>query len=155
MATRFRLYSVDIDPTLTPDVATPAPAVNIAWDHDPLESGIKEEEPEGRSSMTETGGNGVVFQDFGVPEAGGTLTISGNAQPDGEWLTPATVVLFRAAYRAVNTEYFLTDGVRCWRVRWSRNPAGFGVWMNQFWAEHGKREYSYEFVFVVVKLEIA
>lgn len=153
MSTRFRLYSIDIDPTLTPDTAVPAPATLIAWDHDPIENGIDEAEPDGRGSITETGSCGTVFQDFGVPEAGGTLTVAGDAS-EGEWLTPETVASFRAAYRAVNTEYYFTDGIRCWKVRWQRKPAGFHVWMNQFWAEHGVKDYSYEFVFVVVKLVI-
>jgi len=148
MSTRFRLYSTDAAPTLTPDTAEPA--VNIVWDHDPIESGIGEQEPEGRGAVIATGAGGTVFHDMGVPEAGGTLTITGNAA-DGEWLTPATVAAFRAAYAVPNTEWFLTDGVRCWRVRWSRKPAGFNVWMNQFWAQHGKIEYSYEFTFVVVR----
>lgn len=150
MATRFRLYSTDIAPTLTPDLADPAPSLNIAWDHDPIESGIQEAPPEGRGSIIETGDNGIVVHDFGVPDGGGTLTIQGNAQPDGEYLTPETVALFRAAYKAADVEYFLTDGIRCWRVRWSRKPAGFNVWMNQFWAQHGVYEYSYEFVFIVM-----
>ncbi len=160
MGTRFRLYSTDVDPTLTPDLygteeppAEPSavPAVLIRWDHDPIEGGIQEAPPEGRGSVIETGDNGIVVQDFGVPDGGGTLTIQGNAQPDGEFLTPETVALFRAAYKAADVEYYLTDGVRCWRVRWSRKPAGFNVWMSQFWAEHGVIEYSYEFVFIVME----
>jgi hypothetical protein len=151
MATRFRLYSTDIQPTLTPDLADPAPALNIAWDRDPIENGIQETPPEGRGSVIETGDNGIVVHDFGVPDGGGTLAIQGNAQPDGEFLTPETVALFRAAYKAADVEYFLTDGIRCWRVRWSRKPAGFNVWMNQFWAQHGVYEYSYEFVFIVME----
>lgn len=151
MSTRFRLYSTDIAPTLTPDAASPA--LNIKWDHDPISSGIAEEEPAARGAVIPTGALGTVFHDLGVPEAGGTLTISANAA-DGEWLTPATAAAFRAAYKAAGTEYFFTDGVRCWRVRWQRQPAGFKLWMDQFWAEHGVREYSYEFVFVVVREEL-
>ena len=148
MATRFRLYSTDVTATLTPDAANPTTC--IAWDHDPITSGIGEEEPDGRGAVIATGNLGTVIHDLGVPDAGGTLTISGNAT-DGEWLTPATVAAFRSAYTTVNVEWFLTDGIRCWKVRWRRKPAGFKVWMNQFWAEHGKPEYSYEFAFVVME----
>lgn len=154
MATRFRLYSTDIDPTLTPDTADPAPALNLAWDHDPIENGIQETPPEGRGSIIQTGDLGIVVHDLGVPDGGGTLTIKGNAQPDGEFLSAATVALFRAAYKVAKAEYFVTDGVHCWRVMWSRKPAGFNVWMNQYWAEQGVIEYSYEFVFIVIKAEI-
>lgn len=150
MATRFRLYSTDIAPTLAPDFAGPSPELNIAWDHDPIEGGIQETPPEGRGSVIETGNLGTVFHDLGVPVAGGTLAVVGNAS-DGEWLTPETIAMFRTAYHVADAEYFFTDGIRCWRVRWQRRPAGFRVWMNQFWAQYGKVEYSYEFTFLVVE----
>lgn len=150
MATRFRLYSTDAAASLTPSSLETPPATLIAWTHDPLRTSIVEGEPDGRGSVIATGNLGTVFHDMGVPDSGGTLTIAGNAT-DGEWLTPAVVASFRIAYRAVNTEWFLTDGIRCWKVRWRRQPAGFQVWMDQLWAEHGKVEYSYEFTFVVVE----
>ena len=153
MATRFRLYSTDVAATLTPSSLGTPPATLIVWDHDPIENGIAEKEPDGRGAVIETGALGTVFHDLGVPDAGGTLTIAGNAT-DGEWLTPATVSAFRAAYRTVNAEWYLTDGIRCWKVRWRRKPAGLQVWMNQFWAEHGKVEYSYEFTFLIVEQAI-
>ena len=153
MATRFRLYSTDVAATLTPSSLGTPPATLIVWDHDPIESGIAEEEPDGRGAVIKTGALGTVFHDLGVPNAGGTLTIAGNAT-DGEWLTPTTVAAFRAAYRTVNAEWYLTDGIRCWKVRWRRKPAGLQVWMNQFWAEHGKVEYSYEFTFLIVEQAI-
>ena len=150
MATRFRLYSTDVAATLTPSSLGTPPATLISWTHDPIRAGITEEEPDGRGAVIATGNLGTVFHDLGVPDAGGTLTISGNAT-DGEWLTPAVVASFRVAYKVAGAEWYLTDGIRCWKVRWRRQPAGFKVWMDQFWAEHGKAEYSYEFTFVVVE----
>lgn len=152
--TRFRLYSTDIAPTTTPDVASPAATLNIKWDHDPLKPGSLEiTEPEGRGAVIPTGAGGTVIHDLGVPEGGGTITVSGDVT-SGQYLLPAAVAAFRAAYRAVGTQYYLTDGYRVWRVVWSRKPAGFSSWMHQRWAEAGRVEYSYKFVFVIVREEL-
>lgn len=149
--TRFRLYSTEISPTTRPD--DDGPDLNIRWDHDPLKTGGFEiAEPEGRGAVIPTGNLGTVFHDLGVPSAGGMITISGDVT-GGEYLLPATVAAFRAAYHDVGQEYYLTDGHDVWLVRWSRKPAGFHVWKHQFWAEHGRLEYSYRFVFVIVRDE--
>lgn len=149
--TRFRLFSTDIAPTLTPDTATPAPATNIKFDHDPND--IQITPPAGRGAVIRTGG-GVVYHDLGVVEGDGTIRIEGSVER-GEWLRPPTVEALRAAYLDQGKEYFFTDGNACWRVRFSRQPAGFHAWRHQFLALHDIIEYSYELLFLVVKTEIA
>lgn len=158
MATRFRLYSTDVDPTLTPDhygteepPAEPSavPAVLIRWDHDPIKSqGIQITPPARRGQVIRTG-TGVVYHDHGVVEGDGTLTVTGNTD-DGEWLTEAVVSALRTAYNATNTEYYFTDGLNCWRVRFQ----SMNAWKHQFWAEHGIVNYSYEITFLIVETEI-
>jgi len=158
MATRFRLYSTDVAATLTPDAygteippAEPSavPATLIKWDHDPIKSqGIQETPPARRGQVIRTG-TGVVYHDHGVIEGDGTLTITGNTD-DGEWLKADTVAALRTAYAATDTEYFFTDGLNCWRVRFQSMSA----WKHQFWAEHGIINYSYEITFLIVSTAI-
>ena len=150
MSTRFRIYSTDITATATPDDAEPAPATLIVWDHDPIHSGGPQLTPPARRGSVIRTGGGVVYQDFGAVEGDGTLTISGNTD-EGEWLGQDTVTALRTTYAATDTEYFFTDGLSAWRVRWQ----AMNVWRHQFWAEHGHDNYSYEFTFVIVKTEIA
>lgn len=149
--TRFRLFSTDIAATLTPDAASPAPSLNIKFDHDPHD--IQISPPAGRGAVIRTGG-GVVYHDLGVVEGDGTIKIEGTVER-GEWLRQPTIDALRAAYLSQSKEYFFTDGAACWRVRFSRQPAGFHAWRHQFLALHGRIEYSYELTFLVVKTELA
>lgn len=149
MATRFRLYSTDVAATLTPSALTPPPATLIVWDHDPIKSrGIQETPPARRGQVIRTG-TGVVYHDHGVVEGDGTLTVAGNTD-DGEWLGASTVAALKTAYAATDTEYYFTDGLDCWRVRFQ--AANF--WRHQFWAEHGMTNYSYEITFLIVETAI-
>jgi hypothetical protein len=159
MTTAYRVFSLEGGPSLTPDVlgtGTPpvgiAPTIKIALDHDPLKGGVILTHPAGRGGVIRTGG-GVVYHDFGVVEGDGMLYIAGNVV-DGEWLKPATVVALKAAEAVVNAEYYFTDGISCWKVRWSRNPRGFQAWYDARWARLGRIEYSYEINFIVVEKAI-
>ncbi len=146
MATRFRLYSTDVAATLTPSSLETPPATLIVWDHDPIKSqGIQETPPARRGAVIRTG-TGVVYHDHGVVEGDGTLTVTGNTD-DGEWLSESTVSALRTAYAAVNTEYYFTDGLNCWKVRFQ----SMNAWKHQFWAEHGMVNYSYEITFYIVE----
>ena len=159
MATAYRLFSLEGGPSLTPDllgtgdpVVGIAPSVNIAFDHDPLKTGVVVTPPAGRGGIIRTGG-GVVYHDFGVVEGDGVLYIAGNVS-EGEWLTPATVTALKAAEAVVNAQYYFTDGISCWKVRWSRNPRGLRAWYDAMWARVGRIEYSYEINFIVVTKEL-
>ena len=146
MATRFRLYSTDVAATLTPSSLETPPAVLIEWDHDPIKSqGIQITPPARRGQVIRTG-TSVVYHDHGVVEGDGTLTVTGETDA-GEWLTESTASDLRTAYNAADTEYFFTDGLNCWKVRFQ----SMNAWKHQLWAEHGKIEYSYEITFYIVE----
>lgn len=149
MATRFRLYSTDVAATLTPSSLETPPAVLIEWDHDPIKSqGIQVTPPARRGQAIRTG-TSVVYHDHGVVEGDGTLTVTGETD-DGEWLSESTVSALKTAYNAVNTEYYFTDGLNCWKVRFQ----SMNAWKHQFWAEHGMVNYSYEITFYIVSTAI-
>lgn len=149
MATRFRLYSTDVAATLTPSTLETSPVTLIPWTHDPIKSGgLLITPPERRGQVIRTG-TGVVYHDHGVVEGDGTLTVAGNTD-DGEWLSESTVSALKTAYAAANTEYFFTDGLNCWRVRFQSMSA----WKHQFWAEHGIVNFSYEIAFLIVETAI-
>lgn len=146
MATRFRLYSTDVSATLTPSSLEVPPATLIAWTHDPIKSGgLLITPPERRGQVIRTG-TGVVYHDHGVVEGDGTLTVTGNTD-DGEWLSESCVSALRTTYAAVNTEYYFTDGLNCWKVRFQSMQA----WKHQLYAEHGMINYSYEVTFYIVE----
>lgn len=74
------------------------------------------------------------------------MTVTGNTD-DGEWLSESTVSALKTAYAAANTEYYFTDGLDCWKVRFQ----SMNAWKHQFWAEHGMINYSYEITFYIVE----
>lgn len=149
MATRFRLFSTDAAATLTPSSLETPPATLIVWDHDPIKSqGIQITPPARRGQVIRTG-TGVVYHDHGVVEGDGTLTVMGETDA-GEWLSESTVSALRTANAATDTEYYFTDGLNCWRVRFQ----SMNAWRHQLWAEHGFVNYSYEITFYVVSTEI-
>lgn len=149
MATRFRLFSTDVAATLAPSSLETPPAVLIEWDHDPIKSqGIQITPPARRGQVIRTG-TGVVYHDHGVVEGDGTLTVTGEATT-GEWLSESTVSALRTAYDSANTEYYFTDGLDCWKVRFQSMSA----WKHQLYAEHGMINYSYEITFYIVSTEI-
>jgi hypothetical protein len=148
MSTSYRLFSTEQGASLTPSTLETPPTTLIVFDHDPLKGGVVVTPPEGRGKVIRTK-NGVVYHDFGVVEGDGMLYVAGNVS-EGEWLTPATVAALKAAEAVVGAEYFFTDGVSCWKVRWSRQPRGFRAWYDAMWARVGRIEYSYEINFLVV-----
>lgn len=152
---RFRLYSTmdaigsPVTPTVAPDDLVTPPETLISWDRDPIKEGSFDmQEPDGRGSVIETGDCGLVIHDLGVPTAGGTITMD-TGVGRGEHLEAATVAAFKAAWLAVDTEWYLTDGYRVWLVVWQRVPRGFNAWLNQRWIRKGRFEYSYRFVFII------
>ena len=127
MAVKFSLYSIDIAATLNPWDADPAPAVMIDLGEDPI---FGDYNPNGgarkRGSRIATLG-GAVDQDFGPNEKDGRITL---AVRDSH-IPAATMSALDAAYLAVDTEYYFTDSLQCWKVKFE--SAGFKKWQNLFW----------------------
>ena len=146
---KFRLYSTDIDATLDPDSADPAPATLIEFDQDPLHS---EYNPAGatqdRGAVIRTMG-GTVIQDFGVVESDGIISFS-----DETALSSSTISALQAAYETVDGQWYFTDGYECWNVQFSRNPKGFKSWRNLLFSYNDYNIFSYEIQFLVVSKEI-
>lgn len=140
----FAFYSTEIQPTVSPATASPAPATLVVLDQPPIFGTYDFDAGEvGRGSVIPTlGGN--VIQDFGVIEGDGRISFS-----ETDALTTETVNALKAIHRVVDGEYFFTDGFQIWRVRFAR-PNGFKARKNLFWAQHGESIYSYEVNLIIV-----
>jgi hypothetical protein len=79
---------------------------------------------EARGSHLRTLG-GMVHQDFGVNEADRVIMLR-----DEDALTQATYEALKTKYEAVDTDWYFTDGVQTFKVRFSRSPRGFRAWRN-------------------------
>lgn len=144
----FAFYSTDIDPTVDPAGADPAPATLVILDQAPTFG--EYEEPGGsrvRGCVIPTLG-GVQVQDFGVYEADGRIRIA-----EEKALYGPTVSALHDLHEAAGAEYYFTDGFSVWRVKFAR-PNGFAAWKNLFWRQHGVEVYSYEINLVVLAREI-
>lgn len=122
MTIQFGLYSTDVDATLDPWNASPAPATLIDFG----EEGIYGEyDPNagttGRGARIITLG-GAVDQDFGAVAEDGRISLSLASVPISE----ATITALLAAYAAVDTEYYWTDSINCWTVKFVK-PDGLKV----------------------------
>ncbi|MBW1778759.1 MAG: hypothetical protein JRJ54_14385 [Deltaproteobacteria bacterium] len=152
MSEQFCIYSTDITATLDPQNADPAPATLVVFEQDPLFGEYDQAAGTlGRGSKFETLGD-VVFQDFGVVEKDGQIRIAEDNVPMSAGSTFIADV--KTLHAAVNTEYFFTDGVNCWRVRFAR-PGGFVYRRNLlFKIKESLDVFSYEILFDVVSKEI-
>ena len=141
----FAFYSTEIDATVDPANADPAPATLVVLDEPPIFGDYDFEAGDiGRGSVIPTLG-GQVIQDFGVYEEDGRITFS-----DTDALSAATVSALRALWETVDGEYYFTDGFGIWKVRFAR-PNGFKARRNLQWANHGEDVYSYEISLIVVE----
>lgn len=149
MANQFCIYSTDITATLDPQNANPAPATLVVFDQDPIfgdydtAAGYR-----GRGSKIETLG-GVVLQDFGVVEKDGQIRIA-----EENVLVTNMITDIDALFVVIDGEYFFTDVVNCWKVRFSR-PDGFKYRQNLlFKIRENIDVFSYEILFNVIFKEI-
>jgi len=110
-------FKIAADQTFTTDVTvfTQDP---VHGDYDP------EYDWPGRGSHLQTLGD-VVHQDFGVNAADRKIMIR-----DDDALTQAVKDALQAKYETAGAEWYFTDGVKVFRVRFSRNPRGFRAWRN-------------------------
>ena len=119
---QFGLYSTDIDATIDPWNASPAPGTlidlgedGIYGDYNPVAGSS------GRGTRIATLG-GAVDQDFGAFEEDGRITLALSSVPIDE----STITDLLAAYAAVDQEYYWTDSVNCWTVKFVK-PDGLRV----------------------------
>jgi len=141
----FAIYSTDIDPTTDPENASPAPADLVVLDQDPIYGEYDEQAgSEGRGSVHQTFG-GVVVQDFGAVNGDGRIRIS-----DRDAISDATVLALRELHDTAGGEYYFTDGMDIYKVKFAR-PDGFKAWKNLLFAAKGYTVYSYELNLIITE----
>jgi len=149
MPDKFRIYSTEIDATLDPDNAEPAPATLIVFDQDPIHANYN---PVGsaqdRGSAIRTLG-GVVVQDFGVNIQDETISFS-----EANAISQSVVTALKTAYETVDGQWYFTDGYECWKVQFSRTPRGFKSWRSLLFSYHSQHYFSYEIHLIVISKEI-
>ncbi|MDX9916110.1 MAG: hypothetical protein RBS49_09495 [Sphaerochaeta sp.] len=140
MAVKFAIYSIDIAATLDPWDADPAPATMIDLGEDPIfgdydpNAGSK-----GRGARIATLG-GAVDQDFGSFVQDGRIRLAVQNVP----IAAATIATLDAAFAAIDTQYFFTDSVNCWTVKFVK-PDGFRALQNLFFKSASNDDvFSYE-----------
>ena len=146
----FAFYSTEIDPTVDPAEADPAPETLVVLDQVPIlgDGQYNMQGGEiGRGSVIPTLG-GVAVQDFGVIDGDQQISFS-----DSGALSAATVAALKTIHEVVDAEYYFTDGYNVWTVQFAR-PNGFVFRRNLFWAQHSQVIYSYEINLIVTSLEI-
>jgi len=142
MPAKFVIYTTDANPITVPESASSMVKLDDppwAGDYDNFGDAT------GRGSVHRTLG-GVVVQDFGVLDSDRTIKIAGT-----DALRTSTVTLIDTMYRLKDAVYIFTDGYEFYRVRFSRNPAGFRYWRNLKFAEKARSYYSYEINLIVVE----
>lgn len=150
----FAFYSTEIDPTVDPANADPAPATLVVLDQPPIFGNFNSQGGEiGRGTVISTlGGN--IIQDFGVVVTDERISFS-----ESDALTESTITGLKAIHVVVDGEYYFTDGFRVWKVRFAR-PGGFlyrlNLLMKQYADEPGYPgdRYSYEINLIVISKEI-
>ena len=149
MAVKFAIYSTDIAATLNPWNADPQPATMIDLGEDPIHgtcdinAGAK-----GRGARIPTLG-GAVDQDYGSFAQDGQIKIGAQDSP----VLAATISTLESAFSTVDGQYYFTDTVNCWKVKFAK-PNGVLVWMNLFWKAQSQNVYSYEILLNVVSKDI-
>lgn len=143
-------YSTEIAATLTPKTVTPAPTTLIELEQLPIlgDAAFNEQAGElGRGSVIQTLG-GVVIQDFGVVVSDGHIVFS-----DTDALGATTIGALKTIHETVDGQYYLTEGVNCWKVQFAR-PNGFIYRKNLYWAQHNQVIYSYSIDLIIISKSI-
>lgn len=152
MAIKFALFSTDIDATLDPwdEDIDPAPETLIDLGEDGIFGDYNPNAgTSGRGTRIQTLG-GAVDQDFGSFEEDGRITLSLSSIPIAE----ATITALLAAYAAIDQQYYWTDGVGCWLVKFVK-PDGLKVARVLFYKAAADEDvFSIELALKVVSKEI-
>jgi hypothetical protein len=112
------------------------------------EAGSIFQAPEGRGSVHITL-EGIVVQDFGIPSnfSGGQIFLE-----DTEAIDATVKNALETAYLAEDTDWYFTDSIDIYKVKFSRNPVGFHSWLSYaIYAATGKKVYSYSMNLIIVK----
>ena len=145
----FAFYSTEIDPTVDPANADPAPATLVVMDQPPIFGTYDfDAGSTGRGSVHKTLGGNVV-QDFGVVESDGRISFS----ETDVYMSSTNVAAIKAIHDVVDGQYYFTDGFNVWTVQFLR-PNGFKYRKNLFWAQHSKDVCSYEINLIVISKEV-
>jgi len=88
---------------------------------------------------------GVVVQDFGAVNGDGRIRIS-----DRDAISDATVLALRELHDTADGEYYFTDGMDIYKVKFAR-PDGFRAWKNLLFAAKGYTVYSYELNLIITE----
>ena len=124
MAIKFAIYSTDIDATLDPwdEDIDPPPTTLIDLGEDGIYGDYNPNAgTAGRGSRIQTLG-GAVDQDFGAFDEDGRIMLNLSSVPIAE----SEISALLAAYAAVDTQYYFTDSVNCWLVKFVK-PDGLRV----------------------------
>lgn len=122
MTIQFALFSTEIAATLDPWNASPAPATFIDLGEDGIYGDYNSNAgTSGRGTRVQTLG-GAVDQDFGAFDEDGRITLSLSSVPIAE----ATITALLAAYAATDQQFYWTDSVNCWLVKFVK-PDGLRV----------------------------
>jgi len=144
VAVKFAIFSTDKGATANPWGLNPQPTTMIDLGEDPLNgefdvnAGVK-----GRGCRIATLG-GAVDQDFGVNIKDQRIRIQVQDSP----IAAATLSAIDSAYSTVDGEYYLTDSVSCWKVKFEK-PDGVKIARNLFWKAQNVDVFSYELIFKV------
>lgn len=145
MSSVFAFYPTTMEPTLTP---TGGEVVFL--DQDPTFGEYAAQKGQKRGSVISTLG-GVQVQDFGVQVQDGRILVSDEKVPGAL----STLEALQALYEAQDTDWYFTDGTRCWKVRFQ--PGGFSWWLNEYWRRKKmlgvttKDVYSYQIELVILE----
>lgn len=149
MSLKFAIFSTDRGASVSPLKLAPAQATLIDLGEDPL---FGDYDPNagsnGRGSRITTLG-GAVDQDFGVNIKDGRIHLA--VQDSG--LSSATLTALENACATVYGEFYFSDSVNCWKVRFAR-PDGLKAWRNLFWKANSKDVFSYELNLNVISKDI-
>lgn len=150
MAIKFALYSTEIAATVDPWNASPEPATLIDLGEDGIFGDYNPNAgTSGRGTRIQTLG-GAVDQDFGAFEEDGRITLALSSVPIAE----ATITALMAAYVATDQQYYWTDSVNCWLVKFVK-PDGLKVSRVLFYKAAANEDvFSIEIALKVVSKEI-
>ena len=140
MAVKFALFSLDRGASVNPWGLNPQPATMIDLDEDPI---FGDYDPHagssGRGCRIPTLG-GAVDQDFGSFATDGRIKLAVR----DSFIAASVMAAMAAAFAAVDTQYYFTDSLNCWKVKFDK-PGGFKSWRNLYWKSAENADvFSYE-----------
>lgn len=147
---KFAIFSGETSATLDPWSISPTKMMNLGYE--PLRPGCEYEEDaqtsKGRGSRIKTLG-GSVDQAFANTEKDNTIRVSVKDAP----VTTALITALEDAYEDRGGQFYFTNGVNCWKVKFDRQN-GLKLFRNMQAKFYGQDRYSYEILLHVDSKEI-